>query len=75
MMKVTIKLFATLRKGRFAVEEREYGGGTTVRGVIKDLGISEQDAALLFVDGRHADLDRVLSDGEALAVFPPVGGG
>lgn len=74
-MKVTVKLFATLRKERFAVEDREYGAGTTIGEVIRDLGIPEKEAALLFVDGRHASPDRVLAHGETLAVFPPVGGG
>jgi sulfur-carrier protein len=74
-MRITVKLFATLRIGRFDVEVHEYPAGTTIGRVIESLNIPEREAALLFVDGRHAEPDRELSDGETIAIFPPVGGG
>jgi len=30
---------------------------------------------LAFVNGRVASLDRILQDGDRLALFPPIGGG
>ncbi|GAW93269.1 MoaD/ThiS family protein [Calderihabitans maritimus] len=74
-MKITVKLFATLRTGRFKVETREYNPGTTVGEVIKDLNIAEEEAALILVNGRHAQLDYQLSEGDTLSLFPPLGGG
>jgi molybdopterin converting factor small subunit len=74
-MHVTVKLFATLRQGRFNEEEREYPVGTTIGYIIQALGISEKEAALIFVNGRHAKTGDKLQDGDTLAIFPPIGGG
>ena len=48
--------------------------GTRVSDVILGLGLPEQ-ARVVFVNGRHADESSVLSDGDRLAIFPPVAGG
>ena len=74
-MKVTVKLFATLRDGRFEVEVRQYDPKMTVRQVLEDLAIPETDVKIVFVNNRHAKLDRVLADGDVLGIFPPIGGG
>jgi molybdopterin converting factor small subunit len=74
-MHVMVKLFATLRQGRLNEEEREYPVGTTIGYTIQALGISEKEAALIFVNGRHAKTDDELHDGDTLAIFPPIGGG
>ena len=75
MMRVTVKLFATLREGRFSVNTLEFKAGTTVKDVVRHLGISEKEAALIFVNSRHAGLSADLADGDTLAIFPRVGGG
>jgi molybdopterin converting factor small subunit len=74
-MKITVKLFATLRKGRFDIETREYAPGTTIKQVIDELDIPEDQAAIIFVNHRHATFDHELSEGDAAAIFPPIGGG
>jgi sulfur-carrier protein len=74
-MLITIKLFATFREGRFKIEEREVPEGTTISDILKSLGIEEVEIGTLFVKGRHAEIDRVLNEGEAVAIFPLVGGG
>jgi sulfur-carrier protein len=75
MMHVVVKLFATLREDRFTEETREYESGSDVASVIRDLGISEKEAALILINGRHADLATQLNDQDTLAIFPPIGGG
>ncbi len=75
LMQITIKLFATLRKGRFEEKSVELSPGTTVGGVIRELELPEKEVTLIFINGRHADLTTILSAGDALALFPPVGGG
>jgi sulfur-carrier protein len=75
MMRVTVKLFATLRDHRFSVDTFEFEPGTTVAGVVRHLGISEKEAALILLNGRHTDLATGLNNGDTLAIFPPVGGG
>lgn len=74
-MQVTVKLFATFRTGRFAVETREYPDGTTVGQIVRELEIPEPELGILMVNSRHVDLERVMADGESLAIFPLVGGG
>lgn len=74
-MKITVKLFATFRKDRFEIEERTYSEGTTVGQIVDELLIPRTQLGILLVSSRHVDLERVLADGETLAIFPLVGGG
>ena len=74
-MIVKVKLFATLREGRFPVAEREFTAGATVRDVLADLAMPETEVALILINGRHKDFDTVLAGGDTLSLFPPVGGG
>ena len=75
VMRIPVKCYATLRgyqprDGALDVEE-----GTSVEGILHGLGIPLEDAKVIFVNGRHATLDRGLEDGDRIAVFPAVGGG
>jgi sulfur-carrier protein len=75
MMRVTVKLFATLREGRFSVETLDLEPGTTVADIICRLNISEKEAALTFLNSRHVNLSAELAEGDTLSIFPPIGGG
>ncbi len=74
-MKVKVKLFATLGKGRFEEDIRQYSPETTVGQVIDDLNIPVGDVKIVFVNNRHVAIDRELHEGDVLAIFPPIGGG
>ena len=74
-MLITVKLFATLRKGRFDIEVREYASGTTVSQIITDINIPEKKISIIFVNRRHADLNHELNNNDVVAFFPPTGGG
>ncbi|HNS16049.1 MAG TPA: MoaD/ThiS family protein [Syntrophorhabdaceae bacterium] len=74
-MHIKVKLFATLREGRFTEGEREYPAGTTIGHIIQALEMDEKEAALIFVNGLHAKAGDELHDGDTLAIFPPIGGG
>ena len=74
-MTVTIKLFASFQKGRFAVETREYPPSTTVEDIVNDLHIPKVEIGVLMVNGRHVDLDHCPDGGDVLAIFPVIGGG
>jgi molybdopterin converting factor small subunit len=73
-MQVKVELFASFREGRFVKEDREYAPAATVADVVSDLAI-EGKVAIIFLNGRHARPDQPLSDGDTLALFPPIGGG
>jgi sulfur-carrier protein len=74
-MKISVKLFATFRLGRFVAEERHYPPDTTVGGIVGELGIPEQQLGIILVNSRHAGLDRALAEGDVVAIFPLLGGG
>jgi molybdopterin converting factor small subunit len=74
-MEVEIRLFATLRQGRFRARKLDLPEGTAVGEVLRQLAIEPQDVAILLLDGRHvSDRDTLQPDG-VLALFPPVAGG
>lgn len=74
-MRVTVKLFATFRKGRFDVDVREVPAGTTVSEIAESVELPGKEIGIVLVNGRHAGLSKVLSEGDAVAIFPLVGGG
>ncbi len=74
-MNITVKLFATLRNGRFEQGSLDPDAGTTVRSVLEKLAITPDEAAIVFVNGRHAEPERPLSDGDTISIFPLIGGG
>jgi molybdopterin converting factor small subunit len=74
-MKITVKLFATLRIGRFKQDQRDYPVGATCQQVAADLGVGREETGMVLVNGRHASLKQVLNDGDSLSLFPLLGGG
>lgn len=74
-MKVTVKLFASLRKGRFAVDDFDCQEGAAVGHILASLHIPEEEAAIIFINARHGGTDSPLKEGDLVAIFPPVGGG
>lgn len=77
-MTVQTKLFAGLREflpaGSFPYPA-DLVEGSTVADALRSLKIPLEKPTILLVNGRHATLETVLSDGDTLSVFPPVAGG
>jgi molybdopterin converting factor small subunit len=74
-MHVTVKLFATLRKNRFDEKDFELPNGVTAGEIINMVAIPPTEVTLIFVNGRHSTPETKLTDGDTLALFPPIGGG
>ena len=74
-MDLTIRLFANFRDGRFREAERPYSQGTTVGEIVDGLGIARSEVGVLLVNGRHATFELAPKLGDAVAIFPKVGGG
>lgn len=84
-MRVTLKLFASLAVHLPADARANHridldvDPGTTVLDVIRRHGIPEALCAIVLVDGhwvaRPDRATRELSEGQALAIWPPVAGG
>jgi molybdopterin converting factor small subunit len=75
MITITVKLFANFRIGRFKVEQRDYPQAISCRKLLAELSISVEELGVLMINGRHADVDDLLSDGDSVGIFPLVGGG
>ena len=84
-MRVVLKLFASLTErlppGSRPTHqvELDVDPGSTVQDVIRGQGIPEALCAIVLVDGVWVDRQvrptQVLSEGQALAIWPPVAGG
>lgn len=74
-MRINAKLFATLQRDRFESRDFDVPEGSTVRDVIRSIGIPAEQVTLIFINNRHSTLEALLSDGDVLALFPPIGGG
>jgi len=72
---LTVKLFATFRQGRFDVAQLDLKDGTTLGGIVDEIGIPRNAIGILMVAGRHADLDHRPTSGDVVSIFPLVGGG
>lgn len=74
-MKITVKLFASFRVGRFDMESREYPPGTTVADVAESLNLPQAELGIMMINHCHVRPERELADGDTLALFPLLGGG
>ncbi|QUH26852.1 MoaD/ThiS family protein [Serpentinicella alkaliphila] len=73
-MNIEIRLFATFRNGRgkkLVLEQME----PTPRSLLCEIGITEEDVAILLINGQDGNFDQTLTSGDYISVFPPVGGG
>ncbi|NLY86694.1 MAG: MoaD/ThiS family protein [Tissierellia bacterium] len=74
-MSVEVRLFATFREGRQNKYFLELDDGTTVLDVLNLLNINPEEASIILINGKNVDVTKVLSNGDVLSLFPPVGGG
>ena len=74
-MKITVKLFAVLRIGRFTEKELDVPFGSTVGDVVMGLDLPPEHVDILLVNGRHVDREYLLQDGDLLSLLPMVEGG
>lgn len=74
-MRITVRLFLSVRVGRFHTKTFDYPAGSTVAHVAGDLSLPAGEVGLILVNDRQADLEHQLTDGDTVALFPVVGGG
>ncbi|SMB98412.1 Molybdopterin converting factor, small subunit [Thermanaeromonas toyohensis ToBE] len=79
-MIIEVRLFGHLR--RYLPKEK--GNGTLkleietpaqVADVLEKLNVTLEEPMLILVNGVHATLEKELSPGDVVSVFPPLGGG
>lgn len=74
-MKIKLKLFATLRNDRFDEKDLDVEKDCRVDILFDRFKLKQDDVAIIFINGRHADYSSLLNDGDEVAFFPPIGGG
>ncbi|MEL7654924.1 MAG: MoaD/ThiS family protein [Bacillota bacterium] len=74
-MQIKVKLFATLRENREREMMMNIAQGTTPKEIIDRLNILKEEAAIIMINGKHANPDQVLEDHDTVSIFPPIGGG
>jgi|GEM_PF-65792 len=79
-MRVRVRLYASLR--RFAPEgqsgshfEVDLSEGAQLQDLVEALKIPSEETRVAFVNGITRDMDWVLSPGDEVGFFPPIGGG
>jgi len=74
-MDIEVSLFATLQEGRFRRKRLEFTPGSTVAEVCGQLRIGDGEVAILLVNGLAVERDHPLNPGDAVSLFPLLGGG
>ena len=77
-MVINVKLMSMFAKyqknypdGRVNIED-----GATVRGLAEMLGLPLKLVRIITVNGKQEDINKILSDGDLIYIFPPaIGGG
>jgi sulfur carrier protein len=74
-MVVQVRLFATLREGRFKNKEINFPEGSRLGDLLNSLGILQNQAGIMLVNGRNASAEHELSASDVVSIFPSIGGG
>lgn len=74
-MKITVKLFATLRAHGKNIQDITIKDSLTVKEVINIMELPKKEVSILMINGIGVTLDTTLKEGDVLAIFPLVGGG
>jgi len=80
MITVQVKLFATLRRhfpelGIGEAISVELPDDATVGELVEELDLPDEQVKVVFVNGIVRKEGCLLSDGDEIGIFPPVGGG
>lgn len=72
---ITVKVFADLRKFQDPETTYSVDGPVRISSVLRNLSLPFEKIKIIFVNGRHASIEDMVSSGDVLSLFPPVGGG
>ena len=74
-MNINVKLVGLFQTGRFKQINRDYPSSTKVQDVIDELGLPQQHFGIVLINGVHADVDTLLTEGDHLVLMPVIDGG
>lgn len=68
-------MFAYFRDNRDKKLFLEEPEGTTVKDILDEIQLNPDEVSIILKNGRDALITSILSNGDILSLFPPVGGG
>lgn len=74
-MTLFVKLYATLQQNRKDSYEMDLKPGSTVRDILRELDISEDDVGVLMINSRSGTFDQGLGPDDRVTLIPPIDGG
>jgi molybdopterin converting factor small subunit len=77
MPSITVRTYANLRQytGGQPTVQVQLCEGATIGTMLEEIGIPASQTKIIFLDGRAAELDQLLQDGQTVDVFSAIGGG
>ncbi|MCL2616059.1 MAG: MoaD/ThiS family protein [Defluviitaleaceae bacterium] len=70
-----VKLFASLREGHGKTAHIDWQNGICGHDIFKALNIQPQAVSIYLVNGKNANPEDSLFQGDIVSLFPPIGGG
>jgi sulfur carrier protein ThiS len=71
-----MRLYASLQKWKLNPGASiELDRAKTVRELLLDSNIPEQEVAIIMINGKRRQLETILSEGDEVSLFPLIGGG
>ena len=74
-MIINVKLVGLFQTDRFKQKDRVYATGIKVQDVINDLKLPQQHFGIVLINGVHADINTILTEGDHVVIMPIVDGG
>ncbi len=74
-MQVNVRLIGAFRIDRFKEKIEKYPAEASVKEIVSLLLIPNLALGIILINGNHAKIDDILSDGDTLSLLPILGGG
>jgi molybdopterin converting factor small subunit len=74
-MQVEVRLFATLREGRFDKQTIEQTEAVSIGDLLEHLGIPTDQVGILLINGKNTSFEHHLASEDVVSIFPAIGGG
>jgi molybdopterin converting factor small subunit len=74
-VEVEVRLFATLREGRFDKQTIEQTEAVSIGDLMEHLGIPIDQVGILLVNGKNTSVEHKLTSNDVVSLFPAIGGG
>ena len=72
---IEVRVFATLRQGREKITMLSSDAIACAADILERRNIEKRDVSILLINGFQKTPDTPVTDGDIVALFPPVGGG